>query len=318
MPSVQILMATCEGEKYLAPQLASLLAQTCTDWELLLRDDASTDATLKIAERFAAEIPGKITILRDDAGRLGITGNFEKLLQHVTAPYAMFCDQDDIWLPEKISKSLEAMRALEMQRGAATPLLVTTDLMVVGATGQDVLVPRYNRRFRASPPDFSRIFDMAVHGMTMMMNRALVQACLPLASFHDDWVLCTALATGEVAAIDMPLVKWRRHGGNATASQEAHMRKGWLHKCAHGLRTLPASRADFRRRLRLNVQKSVTLLQRFPQLPGRATLEAVAALASQPRLQRLITVCRHRLYFGPPVSFCKSCLFLLTYPREHP
>ena len=96
-------MATYNGEKYLAEQLDSIINQTYHNWNLLIRDDNSTDKTLEIIQNYHKK-DKRIKILKDDKGNLGIVKNFEELLKNSESEFIMFSDQDDYWLENKIEK----------------------------------------------------------------------------------------------------------------------------------------------------------------------------------------------------------------------
>src|SRR5262245_40587271 len=115
--TIDILLATYNGAAYLAEQLDSIEAQTHPNWRLIARDDGSTDGTLAVIETFRARHSEKVVVLRDEDGNIGLVQNFSRLMEASTAPYAAFCDQDDVWLPEKLSLCLERMRDLEAEHG---------------------------------------------------------------------------------------------------------------------------------------------------------------------------------------------------------
>ena len=91
---VDILMATYNGEKYIAEQIASILAQTTHNWRLLIHDDGSTDKTTEICKQFAAK-DERIQFVDDGKSGLGVARNFVHLLQYVHAPYAMYCRSEE-------------------------------------------------------------------------------------------------------------------------------------------------------------------------------------------------------------------------------
>src|SRR5437763_17125550 len=99
--TVDILLATFNGAKYLPELLSSLEGQSRADWRLIVRDDLSSDASPAILDAFAERHAGRVDVLRDERGRLGSVANFAALMEVSAAPYFMFCDQDDIWLSSK-------------------------------------------------------------------------------------------------------------------------------------------------------------------------------------------------------------------------
>ena len=131
--TIDILLATYNGETFLEEQIDSLLAQSHHGWRLLVRDDGSSDGTREILENYRSRHPDLIIIIPSDGQNLGVCGNFSHLLEQTDAPYVMFCDQDDVWHHDKIETTLTKMRELERQHGESAPLLIHTDLMVVDA-----------------------------------------------------------------------------------------------------------------------------------------------------------------------------------------
>ncbi|MER3478802.1 MAG: glycosyltransferase family 2 protein, partial [Leptolyngbya sp. ERB_1_2] len=109
-PNVDILLATYNGADFLGEQLDSLLRQTYRDWQLLIRDDGSEDQTLNIIESYITSRSRQIYLFKDNHRALGAVGNFAKLIKYSQAEYTLFCDQDDVWLKEKLELSLKRMQ----------------------------------------------------------------------------------------------------------------------------------------------------------------------------------------------------------------
>jgi glycosyltransferase involved in cell wall biosynthesis len=222
--TIDILLATFNGASYLSEQLDSLLAQTCRGWRLLVRDDGSSDETLEILENYRSRHPDAITIIPNEGQNLGACGNFSRLLEQADAPYVMFCDQDDVWMPGKIEITLAAMRELEREHGAETPFLVHTDLMVV-----DERLKRLGDSlwlFQCTEPQkltkLNRVLmQNFATGCTVMINRALRDLAVPVpaeALMYDWWLALVATAFGRVAVVERPTVLYRQHGGNDTGA----------------------------------------------------------------------------------------------------
>ncbi len=106
---VHIMMATFNGQNYLREQLDSLLAQSHNNWQLWVRDDGSTDNTIEILKTYEAKYPN-IFIITNNKERGGACSNFAALFRMARldedVKYVMFCDQDDVWKPEKIETTL--------------------------------------------------------------------------------------------------------------------------------------------------------------------------------------------------------------------
>ena len=108
MEKINILMATYNGRRYLRDQIDSILNQTYSDFRLLISDDASTDSTVKILEEYEKK-DSRVEIYCHEKN-LGVVSNFEFLINKVRSEYFMFADQDDIWEPDKIEKSLKKLK----------------------------------------------------------------------------------------------------------------------------------------------------------------------------------------------------------------
>ena len=213
-PSVDILLGTYNGERHLAAQIASVQAQTDGNWRLLVRDDGSRDSTVAIIDAVAAVDP-RIVRIDDSDGNLGFLDNFARLLRLSRAPYVMFCDQDDIWLPTKLAITRSRMLA-EERRHVGRPVLVHCDARVVDEALTEIS-PRFvaRRARRRGLP--AVLFVNCVQGATLMMNAPLRARTLatPTALMHDHQAAVIAELTGVRSFIDSPLMLYRQHGLNA-------------------------------------------------------------------------------------------------------
>ena len=106
---------------YIEEQIRSILAQSETDWQLLIRDDGSFDGTNAKLRQWAAK-DARICLVQGGASG-GAKQNFAKLMEQATAPYVMFCDQDDVWHADKIARTWAKMKQMEQQFGTQTPML---------------------------------------------------------------------------------------------------------------------------------------------------------------------------------------------------
>ncbi len=227
--TIDILLATFNGARFLPELLRSIEAQTHADWRLIVRDDGSTDRSPAIIEQFAQRHGDKVRLLRDGRRQLGACGNFGALLEASDAPYFMFCDQDDVWLPEKIAALRHSLRQLEERRGSQTPLLVHSDLILVDAALR-VLSQSYWRYARLLDPAARRsparlMLRNYVTGCASIGNAALRRAALPVpheAPMHDWWVALVAAVLGEIAEHEAPTILYRQHQSNVLGAHSRH------------------------------------------------------------------------------------------------
>ena len=228
-PRIDILLATWNGQRYLAEQIDSILTQTFTDWRLLIRDDGSTDGTPDIIKRYVSENPDRIAVIENSERGLGARGNFARLMEHSTADYVMFSDQDDVWLPHKTERLMEAMEALEKQHGRDTPTLVHSDLKVVGPDLEEWYPSFIN--YQSLNPGFGRCLNRllvqnVVTGCASLCNRELIERARPVPEqsfMHDWWIALVAGAFGRIMFIDESMVLYRQHGANALGARK----RGW-------------------------------------------------------------------------------------------
>ena len=104
---VNILLSTYNGEQYLKEQVKSIQDQTYQDWQLLIRDDGSTDGTVEIIQELVAQDERIRFINEGTVENLGVIKSFHTLLKYEKADLYCFSDQDDVWLPEKIALQVE-------------------------------------------------------------------------------------------------------------------------------------------------------------------------------------------------------------------
>lgn len=222
-----ILLATYNGEKYISEQIDSILEQTDKDWMLYIHDDGSRDKTVEIIEKYAKNYPEKICIV-EGASTGGAKQNFFYLFSCVKAPYYMCCDQDDVWLPEKVEKTKKEMNALE-NGDEKLPCLVFTDLKVVDENlnilsekmsvyqGLDCKKLTINRA----------LIQNVVTGCVMMVNRAMRDELTKVTDttdvlMHDWWAYLVAVRFGKVAFVEDSTILYRQHGNNGVGARDAN------------------------------------------------------------------------------------------------
>lgn len=227
---IAVLLATYNGGKYIWEQLESLFQQSCKQFHLYVRDDGSSDDTMKIVEQFHGMFPDRVTILKDLQKHRGAARSFMYLLENVDSEYYMFCDQDDIWLPEKIEKTLARMK--DETAAKNVPVLVATDLKVVDeqlspikdSFNEDLKIDVFRKH-----PELICVRHV-VTGCTMMFNRAAKLAALPMsprATMHDEWVaLCVHFKGGVISILDDSTILYRQHTSNTLGAEQA--RKGFF------------------------------------------------------------------------------------------
>ena len=245
-----ILLATYNSTKYLAEQLDSLFAQSYADFTLFVKDDGSTDHTLEMIRKYQETHPN-IVILEDEVMRRGAMNNFFWLLENVEADYYMFCDHDDIWLPNKIEITRDAMLACEKENPGKS-VLVNTDVRVVDKN-LDVILPSYWKAGSLYPDLMNRFHYLMlagfVTGSTAMINRQARKIAFPVgknAYMHDAWIAMRVVAEGGVlCSIDTPTVLYRQHENNVLGVRHS-TRSKIVRKIASLPHYLKANRLTYR------------------------------------------------------------------------
>lgn len=214
--SLAILLATYNGERYLEAQIESLLAQTFSAFDLYIRDDGSTDATPRIIDDFERKYPN-IHRVTSVPGSLGAYRNFMFLLEHADADYYMFCDQDDVWMADKIQVSMDTIRELE-KRYPGRAALIFTDLSLVGPR-LEMIAPSSWKITKTDPELALKYLDGScpMAGCTMLFNRAAKAVSLPASAngwIHDYWVALNVARNGAIGYVNRPTILYRQHGNN--------------------------------------------------------------------------------------------------------
>lgn len=223
METVEILLATYNGERYIKEQIDSILNQDYKNWVIRACDDASKDATYEILLEYKERYPDKFVIHKNETGFGSAKLNFMNLIKSSTGRYVMCCDQDDVWLPNKISLTLEEMKQNE---AGDVPVLVHTDLKVVDAE----LNVKSESFFKYSklnkyPTYRELLIQNSITGCTMMMNRPLVELLKEELNMSKilmhDWVAALiASASGNMGFVDSPTMLYRQHGVNSVGAKE--------------------------------------------------------------------------------------------------
>lgn len=224
--NIVIILSTYNGSSYIREQVQSIRDQSYESWILLIRDDGSTDSTMKILQEITAT-DKRISILDDDKNNIGPAQSFNILANEAmkfNADYLMFCDQDDYWEPLKIQETLKLAQSAERTYSTATPVLVHTDLEVVD-TALDNIYSSYLKHQHMHDAKEKAVHILLsqnyITGCTIMANKALISVAQPIpecAIMHDWWYGLCASVTGVIAFSDKPTIKYRQHQSNVYGS----------------------------------------------------------------------------------------------------
>ena len=218
-PLISILMAVYEPRMdWLKQQLDSLEAQTYPNLKLYIRDDFSSDVSFtEIQECVQKSIHSFPYVIKRNKKNLGSNDTFEQLTLEAEGEYFAYCDQDDIWLPEKLETLIR-----EITR--ANGLLACSDMYVIDGDGRLCAdsISKIRRRhiFQSGREKVLKtlLTRNFVTGCTMLIDASTAKAAIPFLPemVHDHWLAVVASARGTVISVLKPLIRYRIHGGNQT------------------------------------------------------------------------------------------------------
>lgn len=207
---VAVLISSYNGEKYLKEQLDSILRQTYRNIEIVIRDDGSKDATIEIIKAYQKEHDN---IILQEGENLGFLKSFFKLLEFENADYFAFCDQDDVWLENKIELAVQALN----QADDSKPNMVFGNSDYYDEAMNLIWKGENHKTFSFK----NSLYECVAQGMTMTINneaRKMILANIPeKCLFHDWWTYMICSGMGTVLYNDETIVKYRRLPKNATA-----------------------------------------------------------------------------------------------------
>lgn len=221
-------MSTYNGQQFLSEQIRSIQEQSYTDWTLFIRDDGSSDNTKEILKDFERQDSRIHLIDSDKSDNLGVIKSFHKLVNYERAGYYFFCDQDDVWLPNKLELSLNEAQNYP----ADLPLMVYMDLKVVN---QDLEIMTESmvksQSHHANTELVQELTENTVTGGVAMINHTLAKMWQETDDIlmHDWFLALLASAFGNLVFIDQPGELYRQHSDNVLGARTLSKRlKKWI------------------------------------------------------------------------------------------
>lgn len=206
-PLISIIVCTYNGAPFLEEQIQSILAQTYPNIEIIISDDASTDTTCQIIEKYRTN---PLIIINLNKENIGLQKNIELSAGLCKGQYIAFSDQDDIWLPQKIEHLYAAI---------GNHSLVYSDSKLIDDNGNDL---------HKSLSDFRRFQNIynakgfgiynAVSGHTALATKDLLIKALPIPPgyYHDWWIAIQAANSNGIQFLNEKLTLYRQHDNNLT------------------------------------------------------------------------------------------------------
>lgn len=215
---VAIVLSTYNGEKYLREQIDSILNQTYTNFELIVRDDGSKDNTVAIIKEYIEKSDKEITLI--EGKNLGFIKSFFDLLKRADADYYSFADQDDVWMPNKIELAVKSLNKLDDTK---------PNMAFSNVDYYDIEMNFMGKGdSKGKKPSFlNSLYECINQGMTMVINKKardyiinnLPEKCF----FHDWWTYMICTGFGNVVQDDVVTVKYRRAKTNATVEGQGKL-----------------------------------------------------------------------------------------------
>lgn len=248
-PTVSIALCTYNGAAYLPAQIESLLSQSFQDFEIVAIDDGSSDETVSILERYARQDQRmSVTVNSSTFGHLR---NFEMALRACRGAFIAPCDQDDVWLPEKIAVLLAHI-------GDHALAYCDSDLMDDRGRPLGVrLSQKRNMLTTDNPACF--VFGNCASGHASLFRRVILDHALPIPDgfYHDWWLAAVAAAYGGVIYCDRSLVLYRQHSTSVSDLL--------------GVRKLGRSKAKLDRQTQKK-RETEARIEAFPEIAGKHRL----------------------------------------------
>jgi glycosyltransferase involved in cell wall biosynthesis len=244
-PLISVVVATYNGARFIGAQLDSIVQQTYPNIEVIVVDDRSTDNTATILHTYATQYSNIKVFINEE--NLGYVKNFEKGMLLATGDFIAPSDQDDIWLPEKLS-------ILMRERG---------DHLIVYCNSE--LINDENQKIGKKLSDIKRLVSYddcltyaignAAAGHAMLFPRSLVANCVPLPTMipHDYWLGFVATFTSPLKYIDTPLVLYRQHNANVFGATKIKSADGTIPK--RKKKTTTQENEEAKERMRLLYEK---------------------------------------------------------------
>ncbi|GIO35152.1 glycosyl transferase family 2 [Paenibacillus antibioticophila] len=231
---VLVLLSTYNGEAYLEQQLNSLLEQAGVDLHILVRDDGSSDSTATILKDYQERYPDKLSLIFGE--NVGLPHSYFELIKHAGSdmsncyPYFAFCDQDDVWLPDKLQR---ATVSLQSEKDSGAPLMYCSSTQMVDCQLNKLGIwPTYPAKKLSL---YNALVENVAVGCTTVLNRvALMQIAAHVPQnpnrviMHDWWAYLWVSALGRVIFDKHPAILYRQHGGNTLGGQHEKSLAKWV------------------------------------------------------------------------------------------
>jgi glycosyltransferase involved in cell wall biosynthesis len=204
---ISVCIATYNGDSFIRRQLETILPQLSPDDEIIISDDGSTDKTLSIIQSLSSPL---IKVYQN-TGIHGYTPNFENALRMAKGDYIFLCDQDDVWLPNKVAICMKLLQTYDM---------VISDAELVDEQEKKISSSFYQLR-KPYRSFWGNMLKFGYIGCCMCFRRCILERAMPFPKnhrycTHDNWLTLVSLLYYSTKVVNDKLVLYRRHGKNAS------------------------------------------------------------------------------------------------------
>jgi|GEM_PF-5308715 len=217
---VSIVLTNYNREDFILEQLDSIIAQTYRNWELIIIDDCSTDASRELIGKFIKDNRDKKIIFLKNEENLGVAKNFEKGLRLTTGEYIAVCDSDDVWFGNKLEKELKFMKSGNYGMVYSDLTVVDANLKVVKKSFMQNCLSFFGNQKNDSFDEL--INDNHIAGPTILFNAKLKQRLIPFSEYaiQDFWITIICSIFSTIGYLDEPTVLYRQHSGNMVGASK--------------------------------------------------------------------------------------------------
>jgi len=206
---ISVCMATYNGEKFITEQINSILSQLQMDDELIISDDSSTDNTIEIINSYK---DNRIKLIENQSFKNPIF-NIENAIKNALGDFIFLSDQDDIWLPDKVNKTLNYLQKYDC---------VVSDAIIIDKNS-NILEESFYKINKTKKGFIKNFIKNGYLGCCLAFKKELIKYIIPFPRnipMHDIWIGLISEIYGKTVFCNDALLYYRRHGSNFSMSSE--------------------------------------------------------------------------------------------------